>query len=536
MDEITIKFGNQSMTLKKSEKLLAVKPRPGLSSKALLELTPELRSLDAATPSLAGFQLLNIEDGEAKMEASLDALRANPAVLSGSHVYQTSSDDVPFVPTGELYVECDPGAALEDCQKLLEEHHLAVVEARGERSLIVHITPESPNPIKVAHALQASPLIAVAEPDLATPGKIAAFVLPGDTHLADQWHLRNTGFHRGTSLGFQIGADARVIEAWTLARHLGSPSVIVAVIDDGFDLDHPDLAGDWKLVAPRDFLRNSASPVPDMLQEDWHGTACAGVAIGNANGTGIVGAAPQARFMPVRWGGSLSDRELENWFGHVQGQGAWVVSCSWSAAAHYFPLSTRAHRAIERCAREGRNGLGTVICFAAGNENRDINAPRSDSVNGFAIHPEVIAVAASNSRDQKSNYSNFGAEISVCAPSSGVGGWGITTADVMGQYTHGGRVYEAGYAPGAFIHDFGGTSSACPLVAGICALLLSLEPGLTAREVKALLERTARRIGGAQAYDAKGHSPYFGHGCVDAAAAVRVLKKARRRKKPETAN
>ncbi|HEX8456073.1 MAG TPA: S1/P1 nuclease [Pyrinomonadaceae bacterium] len=521
MDEVTLKMGNDMVKLVKSQKYIAIKPRPGVEHRELAELAPELVANASPSTTLGGFQVINVADADYPAEERLDALRADPAVSAGTHVFHTSDDEVPFVPTGQIYIEYAPEASPAECQKLLEDHGLQIVEARGERELIAQVTAESMNPLKVADALQKSPLVSIAEPDLATPGQIQAFILPTDPRIIDQWHLRNRGFHRGTAIGFSAGADARVTEAWERAQSLGSPNVVVAVIDDGFDLSHPDLTGDWKIVAPKDFTRNSGSPVPDPLNEDWHGTACAGVAVGNADGTGIAGAAPRSRLMPIRWGRNLSDGELESWFNYVREQGAWVVSCSWGARARVFPLNTRPSRAIERCAREGRDGLGTVICFAAGNENRDINVP-AVSVNGFAIHPDVIAVAASNSRDQRSHYSNFGDAISICAPSSGAGGWGITTSDVMGQYTRGSQTFESGYSPGAYTDDFGGTSSATPLVAGVCALLLSVRPTLTAVEVKALIERTARRIGPVDSY-VNGHSREFGHGCVDAAAAVAAL-------------
>ncbi len=522
LDEVELKYGEGTLPLFKSEKYIAVKPRPEIESAILSELLPGV-SVGDPNSRLGGFQLVNTANFSESLEDRLDALRANSAIKSGTHVYHTSGDEVPFVPTGQIYVEYKPEATLEQCQELLEENFLEIVEARGNRELIVQITPQSDNPIKAAKTLQESPLIKVAEPDLATPGKIQNFVVPTDERIVDQWHLRNTGFHRGTELGFVAGADSRVIEAWQAAQSLGSPNVVVAVIDDGFDLSHPDLTGTWKIIAPKDFTRNTANPAPDPLAEDWHGTACAGVAVGNADSTGIVGAAPRCRLMPVRWGRTLSDSEIENWFNYVRAQGAWVVSCSWGAAAKNFTLSTRASRAIERCAREGRDGLGTVICFAAGNDNLDINNPAARSVNGFAIHPDVIAVAASNSRDKKSDYSNFGERICVCAPSSGSGGWRITTADVMGQYSRGSQTFEAGYSAGAYTDDFGGTSSACPLVAGICALILSVQPTLTAAEIRRIIEQTSRKIGGANSYDANGHSPLFGHGCIDAAAAVSAI-------------
>jgi subtilisin family serine protease len=524
MDSVSLKYGGREMKLTKSEKLIAVKPRPGLEKRLLTDLAPAMATDAKSSGTLGGFRILRAEATGDDPEKALDAIRANAAVSVGSHVYHSSDDEVPFVPTGQLYIECAANASVEECQKLLEKHKLQIIEARGDRELIVQVTPASENPIKTAAALQQSPLIAVAEPDLATPGMLKAFVMPGDSMLKEQWHLQNTGLHRGTRIGFKQGADARVVAAWQRGESLSSPTVIVAVIDDGFDLTHPDLAGDWKIVAPKDFTRNTTSPVPDVESADWHGTACAGVAVGNADGTGILGAAPRSRLMPVRWGRNLSDREIEAWFGYVQEQGASVVSCSWGALAAYFPLSTRAQRAIARCAREGRGGLGCVICFAAGNENHNINDPAHGTVNGFAIHPDVIAVAASTSMDERSDYSNYGAEISICAPSSGAGGWGITTSDVMGEFLSEGRRRDAGYSPGAYTNDFGGTSSACPLVAGICAVLLSIKPDLTAAQVKEVIQGTARRIGDLRRYDARGHSIYHGYGCIDAGQAVAVVQ------------
>lgn len=77
-------------------------------------------------------------------------------------------------------------------------------------------------------------------------------------------------------------------------------------------------------------------------------------------------------------------------------KGAWVVSCSWGAAAAYYPLPTRASKAISRCARNGRGDKGTVVLFAASSDNRDVNDP-PESMDGFAIHPDVMAIAASTS-------------------------------------------------------------------------------------------------------------------------------------------
>lgn len=161
----------------------------------------------------------------------------------------------------------------------------------------------------------------------------------------------------------------------------------------------------------------------------------------------------------------------------------------------------------------------------------------------LCAHPEVIAVSACTSLNQKAAYSNWGQEISVCAPSNNappgiwlqetgyvgtaplitkaLAGKGIFTSD---------RVGNQGYSPGDYTSGFGGTSSACPLVAGVAALVLSVNPHLTAAEVKQILEETADKIVDPSTdpqlgtrfgqYDGDGHSKWFGYGKVNAHKAV----------------
>lgn len=528
----TLRMGNRTVTLDKSPNLFALRaasPAAGISAAA------ESEGGRVLPQNLGGFQLVEVPRDLNTLESSLDKLRADSRVDVGTHVYHTSEDAVPFVPTGELFVTFKPGATADERNAVLDDFKLQVMQSRGPDVVIARVTAGSPNPVKVAEQLQGHAAVEIAEPDLATPGRLAAFALPvGEPLMKRQWHLRNIGEIDGSAIGLKKGADARVVDAWARAESLGAPEVIVAVIDDGFDLAHPDLAGAAKVVAPWDFTRNSNDPQPEFSaiypewnqgewQGDWHGTACAGVAVASANATGVVGSAPACRLLPVRWGVDLSDRQLELWFEYVAAHGAAVVSCSWSAAAKVFALSTRASLAISKCATEGRGGRGCVICFAAGNESRDIDSADNSSLNGFATHPHVIAVAASTSRDQQSDYSNFGDRVAVCAPSSGAGGRGITTADVSGTFERGGKLYEAGYVTGAYTDGFGGTSSATPLVAGICALLLSVRPELTATKVREIITSTARRIGPDSAYDASGHSSKYGHGCINADEAIKKV-------------
>lgn len=530
MDEVTLKHGRRNITLRKNDDLIAIRPSSQAGVAEVLAHAPANAS--AVGTKLDQFQIVKVNDTPAMMERTLDTLRENYLVDAGSHVYHTPESTAPIVPTGKITVRFTPSSSKEQRERVLMQHNLEVVEADvDERSRVttytLRTTPDSQNPLKVVKQLQeSSDVVSLAEADLATPGALASFQIPVDTLLKEQWHLQNTGTQFGDSTGLTPGADARVIAAWQRAQSLGSPDCIIAVIDDGFDLTHPDLSGNSKVVAPWDFTTNTSNPAPrrfstDPRQGDYHGTACAGVAIGNANRVGITGAAPDCRFMPVRWTSTISNDTIKRQFAYVAAQGAWIVSCSWGAAAAYFPLSTVMEEAIAKCARDGRNGLGCVIVFAAGNESRDINDPNGQTLNGFAIHPDVIAVAACNSMDQRSNYSNFGREISICAPSSGVGGVRILTSDVRGTFESNGLAFAAGYDASDYTRTFGGTSSATPLVAGICALILSVNPRLTSREVKQILESTTRKIGPNNSYDVRGHSIFFGFGCVNADAAVR---------------
>lgn len=197
-----------------------------------------------------------------------------------------------------------------------------------------------------------------------------------------------------------------------------------------------------------------------------------------------------------------------------------------------------------------------MILFAAGNANRPVNGKVHERnwpknilqgnthwLGGFAVHPDVITVAASTSLNTKAAYSNWGENISVCAPSNNAppGMWFQETGFVFTQpaistYLPGKGMFTtdqlgtAGYDPGDFTSNFGGTSSATPVVAGVAALILSANPDLTAQQVKGILEETADKIVDGNAdpqlgmragtYDENGHSLWFGYGKVNAARAV----------------
>jgi subtilisin family serine protease len=402
------------------------------------------------------------------------------------------------------------------------------------------------NPIKIANRLQGLPEVLASEPNIII--HCEPHYKPRDPLYFQQWYLDHNG---GNQLA--NGSHISIEKAWDITR--GVRSVVVAVVDDSFDLNHPDFMGSGKIVAPLDLNDRDFLPIPTQKQPS-HGTACAGIAIASENGTGIAGVAPGCAFMPIRTSGFLDDESIEAIFDWAVEKGASVISCSWGASAVYFPLSLRQRAAITRAATKGRNGKGCVILFAAGNANRPINGTvhergwvkdivigKTRWLSGFAVHPDVITVSASTSLNKKAAYSNWGHNISVCAPSNNAqpGIWfektgfiytqpaiaaslpgrGMLTTDQLGA---------AGYTKGDFTPFFGGTSSATPVVAGVAALVISANPDITAGAVKRILEETADKIvdldKDAQlglrygSYDHNGHSKWFGYGKVNAHRAV----------------
>ncbi len=528
MDYFELARGSSTIRLHKSKNLIGLRTHsPNDFRLAVSNLGPAIQWQDTEK-YLGGFRLCSV-NAEVGAEQVLDRLRESDLVDTGSHVFHQPESDVSYVPTGKIMIRFHPGIRSEDMQALFDKYNLKIVESRikkteineyDQETHIVSVTAKSMNPLKVADALQKEEknLVELAEPDLSTSSKLFDFNMPTDPMLIDQWHLSNSGKQYNTTVGLKVGADARVVNGWSNLGGLGSGDCILAIIDDGVDITHPDLSGLGKIVAPWDFQTGTNDPNPKTFTPatgDRHGTACAGVALADANGVGTVGAAPYCKLMPVRWSENLNDDSIEKWFDYVTANGAWIVNCSWGPQEKNYGLSTRQTEAIANCAAKGRNGLGCVIVFAAGNDSMDINDPAGGTVNGFAIHPDVIAVAASNSRDETADYSNYGKEIFITAPSSGKGGRGILTTDVLGNFTYEGQTYPKGSGQNGYYNNFGGTSSAAPLVSGVCALILSKRPQFTVADVKQAIQLHARQIGDPESYTG-GRSQVFGFGCINA--------------------
>lgn len=269
--------------------------------------------------------------------------------------------------------------------------------------------------------------------------------------------------------------------------------VVVAVVDDGVERSHEDLAHATGLG------HVTYLPLSLNFDEAPHGTAVAGViASARGNGLGGRGIAPGASIVAMNavrapavsnFADALS-RNLE--VVHVS-QNSWGDFNAWGEP---FPLHPAIREALSSGTRLGRNGLGIVYVFAAG--NGATFSPKSsqvvDNVNysGLVNNRWTIPVCAINDIGRRSWYSEKGATLAVCAPSSDYERPGIFTTDLTDA-----KGFNTGSADGEdvraanYTKRFGGTSAAAPQVSAVVALMLEANPGLSWRDVKAILVTTA---------------------------------------------
>jgi subtilisin family serine protease len=313
----------------------------------------------------------------------------------------------------------------------------------------------------------------------------APAIPPDDPRYAGQWFL-----------------DVLAIEsAW--AWSVGAPDVVVAVVDNGCDTAHPDLAA--KLDPGHDVVDDDDDPHFGTGQGNEHGTACAGlIAALTDNGIDVAGACPLCRATCTRMLGGPSDQvPLQadvRAFGFAFEDDVDIVSNSWGFV-DAIPVPQVLADAIVDVQQNGRGGRGAVVVFASGNDNREVGDDELLAV------PGVLGVGAVTNLGELTQFSNSGHAVDVVAPT------GTLTTDISGP---------DGADDGDVTTTFGGTSSACPLVAGVAGLVLAAAPDLSADDVNTLLNDTARQSIFATP-DEDGHDLAYGHGLVQPEAALRAV-------------
>jgi len=391
-------------------------------------------------------------------------------------------------------------------------------------AFILEFLPED-DPVSIAELIRSQSEVEFYYP--LVQGEVSLRLVPNDLLYSDQWHLKNTG---QTVFGFAgtPGEDANLELAWDTATGTG---VVIGIVDQGVEYTHPDLSPGYRDDLDFDYIENDDDPFP-IAGED-HGTAVAGVAAALGNNTiGVSGSGLNASSAGLR-AATLNDAIDSGALSH-EPQNIAIYNNSWgppddpvvSGLAGPGPMTTAA---LLNGINNGRSGLGSIYVWAAGN-----GLLKNDNVNydGYANSRFTIAVGAIDFNGKQAFYSEPGAAMLITAPSGGTPNThaGITTTDRVGDngynVTGSGGYHGTGdYLDLDYTNSFLGTSSSAPLVSGVIALMLEVNPNLTWRDVQHILVETARQNDPTDTGWATNGAGYtvnhkYGFGAIDAAAVV----------------
>lgn len=528
-----VKFGGKkgkTIELVESPDMVAIRTK---DNKELEDtaMSSRSRELMAGSPEVvafpeAGVTVRRVADEEglestvSRRDQARASLKKDEDIRFAGRVLQDAKTGEVMLYTENFFIKFKDDVKEANCLAIIEKYHLTIKSKLPFAANSYFVQASEGTGLQVfgiAEALLKEKQVEFCHPELVQERRFK-------TIHPLQWHLGKT-----TIGGKSIDAHVNIEAAWKHSRGKGAT---IAVIDDGIDTDHPEFAG--RIVHPFDATENNNDPRPKDT-EDNHGTACAGMACASGLQEGASGTAPEALLMPIRLRSGLGSMAEAMAFSWAADHGADVISCSWGPSdGEWWNPSDPVHKrltalpdstrlALEYALTKGRAGKGCVVLFAAGNGNEDVK------YDGYCSYPGVIAVAACNDSSRRSVYSDYGDAIWACFP-SGDFGWkpfqhappvseGLRTTD---------RLQKEGYNAGDYDNSFGGTSGACPGMAGIVGLILAANPQLTPTEVKNIIRDSCKKIDEKEgAYNSEGHSTLYGYGRIDAGLAVaNALKSA----------
>lgn len=425
----------------------------------------------------------------------------------------------------------DQSEALDRLSALIDEPLRYAAPMSGDAHIV-----QLPEPASIEQVTAyANQIASLADVDYAEPNSFvqrqlnpsdvnAPLLTPNDAFFKEQWHLHYTPNKK---------EGIRVESAWDST--MGSSDVIVAVIDTGLLLNHPDIVGQtvpgYDLVSntliSKDGNGRDADPSDPgdwgeagecginspFFPSSWHGTHVAGtIGARTNNSTGVAGIASDARILPVRTLGLCGIGIMSDIIDSIRwAAGLPVVNLPLNNnPAHVINMSLGAPGSCSQAMQSAVSdalAAGSTIIVASGNDTKNASGYYLTNCAG------VLSVAATNKAGKRTSYSNFGKSIAIAAP----GGDGTVQNPENAVLS----TSNAGLRTPA-VHAYSyqnGTSMAAPHVAGVAALILSIDPSLTPTQVKTILLTSARPFpAGSNCSDGN-----CGAGIVDAATAVECV-------------
>ena len=416
-----------------------------------------------------------------------------PEVIYAAPYFNTEVflDDFPL--TNLIYVILKDDIDTELLKEVAEKNNVGVLgKYEGVPHLyIAHCTKDSKgNALEMANAFYETGLFEAVEPGFMAI-KLAS---PNDYYYSQQWNLENTGQYGSSYAGYDINYSQ------SYGTCSSNYNIIIAIIDGGVELTHPDLNF-------TSFSWDYSNSYSTSHVYNNHGTNVAGIAAAQTNNTiGIAGVASGADIMSLSVqfeNNAYYPAQINSALRDAADQGADVINLSW-----YGSLSSVIDSGITYAIENGRNGKGCVIVCCSGNAgNSSISFPASHTP-----ETEVISVGAISYNGKRKPYvsggwgSNYGTNLDLVAP-----GVQIRTTTTNSSY----------------VTNFYGTSAAAAHVSGLAALILDTNYNLTYKEVAYIIQSTANKLSN---YSFSNNSSKMGgtwnsqvgHGLIDMQAAIQL--------------
>jgi len=296
----------------------------------------------------------------------------------------------------------------------------------------------------------------------------------------EQWTInKNTTFYSQNNINNNAHINMQNISSTYTGKNIR-----VAVIDNGFDINHPEIKDKIVATASFDTAGNTlGTDVSHTNSTDIHGTAVAGIIASKDDNKGIRGVAPNVELILIKLPTHLSDNAVMSIFNYAISNGADVINCSWGTGA----VSDTVRSYLNNLAKTARGGKGVAIVFASGNGNTNLKDDEASIKN-------VIAVGATSKDNLRANYSDYGKDLDIMAPGGET--FGVTTLDPLGTA---GKSNDGYNRYNETSNDknvsFKGTSASAPILTGVIALGLEKKNNLNLSSLLNTLQYSTDIVG-----------------------------------------